>query len=80
MAGAAFLTGCAGGAAIPVRVDVSCAIAKPIDMSDQTIAWLGKDGDPPDYVQADLDKVGRQNCKLREICLGEKPPECGAKP
>lgn len=49
-------------------------------MSDQTIAWLGKDGDPPDYVQADLDKVGRQNCKLREICLGEKPPECGAKP
>lgn len=67
--------------AIPVRVDVSCAIVKAesLTLSVETIDWLGRDGDPPAHVVTDLDRISRQRCKLREICDGEKPPECGAK-
>jgi len=48
-------------------------------LSAETLDWMGRDGDPPAHVVADLDRIS-QRCKIREICDGEKPPECGAKP
>jgi hypothetical protein len=47
---------------------VDCVFAKRLDMSEETLAWLGRGGDPPAYVQADLEKVAKFNDKVDAIC------------
>ena len=64
--GVGLLTGCGGG--IPINLSVDCAFAKRLDMSEETLAWFAKDGEPPAYVQADMEKVAKLNDKILAIC------------
>ena len=66
LAGMISLAGC--GSAIPIQVSVDCAFAKRLEMSSETLAWLSREGSPPPYVLADLDRVAKHNDKVDAIC------------
>lgn len=58
------------GCAIPldVRVATDCDWFGDQSFSDATKAWIVRDGDPPQHVKDDLNRVRKNNLKAKEFC------------
>lgn len=58
------------GCAIPldIRVTADCLWFSDQSFSDETKAWIRRDGDPPQHVKDDLNKVAKNNDKSKEFC------------
>jgi len=58
------LTACA----VPVRVDVDCAWARPIEFEPATKEWLKARSPWPGHLRDDLEKIAKHNDKHRAFC------------
>lgn len=61
-----FLAGCS--IPLDVKISTDCLWFGDQSFSDETKAWVVRDGEPPQHVKDDLNKVRKNNLKAKEFC------------